>query len=135
MRRLCLAIVLIAGLVAPALADFKAGKAAYSREDYATAYREFLPLAEQGNAEAQWYIGSMYDFGYGLPQDYAEAVNWYRAAAEQGDIRGQFALGVMYSEGQGVPQDYAEAAKWFRKAAEQGFASITSASCTPKARA
>ncbi len=86
MRRLSLAIVMIAGLAAPAWADFEAGKAAYDREDYATAYREFLPLAEQGNAEAQLYLGFMYDFGYCLPQDYAEAAKWYRLAVERGHL-------------------------------------------------
>ena len=96
--------------------------AAYQRGDYATAIRELRPLAEQGDAEAQYNLGVIYDRGQGVTQDYAEAVKWYRKAAEQGDARAQGNLGVMYSTGRGVPQDYAEAAKWFRKAAEQGWA-------------
>ena len=97
-------------------------EAAYQRGDYATVIRELRPLAEQGDAEAQYNLGVIYDRGQGVTQDYAEAVKWYRKAAEQGDARAQGNLGVMYSTGRGVPQDYAEAAKWFRKAAEQGWA-------------
>ena len=95
---------------------------AYVRGDYATAYRLFQPLAEQGNAEAQYDLGSMYANGQGVQQDYAEAVKWYSKAADQGLAHAQHNLGVMYRAGQGVPQDYAEALKWFREAAEQGHA-------------
>jgi len=87
-----------------------------------TALREWRPLAEQGNANAQFFLGVMYDKGRGVPQDYAEAVKWLRKAAEQGVAEAQYNLGVMYDRGLGVPQDYAEAVKWSRKAAEQGYA-------------
>ena len=80
--------------------------------------------AEQGNADAQYSLGVMYDDGRGVPQDGAEAVKWYRLAAEQGYSLAQFNLGVMYAHGsRGVPQDGAEAVKWYRLAAEQGRAS------------
>ncbi len=48
--------------------------AAYQRGDYATAIREFRPLAEQGHANAQYKLGFMYDMGKDIPQDYAEAM-------------------------------------------------------------
>ena len=111
------------GLTAPAWADFNAGVAAYKQGDYATALREFRPLAERGDAEAQYTLGLMYRKGQGVAQDDADAVKWYRKAAEQGDAEAQHNLGFMYGEGLGVPKDYAEAVGWYRKAAEQGFAS------------
>ncbi len=111
------------GLTAPAWAGWDEGVAAYDRGDYATALREWRPLAEQGNANAQLLLGLMYDNGQGVPQDYAEALQWYRKAAEQGIAKAQFNLGIMYDNGQGVSQDYAEALQWYRKAAEQGHAS------------
>src|SRR5277367_6058522 len=40
--------------------------------------------ADQGNADAQFNLGGMYEKGYQLPQDYAEAAEWYRKAADQG---------------------------------------------------
>ncbi len=110
------------GLTAPAWAGFDVGVAAYDRGDYATALREWRPLAEQGDAEAQNSLGYMYSHGEGVTQDHAEAAKWYRKAAEQGLALAQYNLGLAYDNGQGIPQDYAEAVKWFRRAAEQGLA-------------
>ena len=104
------------------LADFQTGVDAYNRGDYATAYREFLPLARQGDAKARYNLGWMYYNGKGVPRDYAEAIKWYRLVAEQGLAEAQNNLGVMYDNGLGVPQDYAEAVRWYRLAAEQGVA-------------
>ena len=89
--------------------------------DFETALREWRPLAEQGDAAAQYRLGLLYAFGRGVPQDYAEAVKWYRLAAEQGNANAQIALAQSYRIGEGVFQDYAEAVKWFRLAAEQGW--------------
>ena len=72
------------GLTAPAWAGFDEAVAAYQRGDYATAIRELRPLAEQGDADAQFNLGTMYGIGLGVPQDFAKAVKWYRKAAEQG---------------------------------------------------
>jgi TPR repeat protein len=100
--------------------DFSAGLKAFERDDYATALNVWRPLAEKGDAAAQYSIGFMYDQGKGVPQDYAEAARWFRKAADQGDARAQYSIGFMYAQGQGVPQDHAEAARWYRKAADQG---------------
>ncbi len=87
---------------------------------------ELRLLAEQGQAGAQFSLGSMYIDGVHVPRDYAEAARWYRLAADQGHDGAQFSLGVMYYTGryytdqQGVAQDYGEAARWYRLAADQG---------------
>ena len=101
---------------------FDESLAAYDRGDYATAHRGFRNLAEQGDANAQYALGVMFDTGEGVPQDYAEALKWYRRAAEQGNDDAQNSLGNMFDSGEGVPQDYAEAMRWYRRAAEQGNA-------------
>ena len=100
--------------------QFQQGFEAVRRDDYQTAFKLWLPLAEQGYASAQFNLGVIYENGQGVKQDYFEAVKWYRKAAEQGDASAQFNLGLMYDKGQGVKQDYFEAVKWSRKAAEQG---------------
>ncbi len=123
MRRSVFIAALVAGLAAPAWADYDDGVAAYLRGDYVIALRELRPLAEQGHTDAQFKLGFMYHGGAGVPHDLGEAVRWYRLAAEQGHAEAQFNLGAMYSKGLGVPQDYAEAVKWYRLAAEQGNAS------------
>ncbi len=93
--------------------------AAYQPGHYATALREWRPLAEQGNAKAQFNLGVMYRNGEGVPQDDAKAARWYSKAAEQGDANAQNNLGVMYRIGLGVPQDYAHAHMWFNLAASK----------------
>ena len=123
-RLLILPVLLLTLLVGnPAFsADFQKGLDAYQRGDYATALREWKPLAEQGYASAQYNLGLMYDKGQGVPQIYDTAVNWYRIAAEQGNALAQFNLGVMYEKGLGVPQNDKTAVKWYRLSAKQGDA-------------
>ncbi len=60
MKRLVLTFAILLGLAAPAWAGLAEGAAAYDRGDYATALREFRPLAEQGLAVAQYNLGLMY---------------------------------------------------------------------------
>jgi len=93
---------------------------AYQHNDYATALRLFRPLADQGNAWAQYYMGMMYARGKAIPQDYTEAAKWFRKAAVLGLADAQNSLGHIYYSGEGVTQNYAEAEKWYRKAAAQG---------------
>ena len=120
MKRIALAAVLLVMLVGPARAGFDEGVAAYERGDYATALKEFRPLAEQGDAGAQTNLGLMYGGGEGVPQDIAKAAEWFRKAAEQGYAKAQFGLGGMYYLGIGVSQDYVKAHMWINLAAAQG---------------
>ena len=123
MRRILAGIVLAVMLTGGAAAGpYEEGVAAYERGDYATALRLWRPLAEQGDALAQYNLGVAHVEGHGVPQDHAEAAKWFRFAAEQGFAKAQYNVGLMYVEGRGVPQDHAEALKWFRLAAEQGDA-------------
>ncbi len=94
---------------------------AMERGDYATALNISLPLAEQGDADAQNKLGVLYDDGLGVPQDYAEAMKWYLKAAEQGQAKAQNNLGLMYKEGQGVSQDFVQAYMWLDLAAKKGL--------------
>jgi S1-C subfamily serine protease len=107
---------------APAEAGFAEGSAAYEEGDYATAFREFLPLARAGDRYIQFIVGLMYDFGEGVIENDSEAGRWYRRAADQGLAEAQFNLGNMYRRGEGVPSNDAEAVRWYRRAAEQGYA-------------
>ena len=90
-------LLMVAVLVWPMVgaADYDEGFAAFERGDYETAFREWLPLAEAGNATAQYNLGLLYDKGQGVPQDDQEALRWWRKAAEQGLAKAQAALGFM----------------------------------------
>ena len=96
-------------------------EAAWSRHDYATAFRLFRSLAEQGDATAQEHLGVMYENGLGVPEDYAEAVHWFRRAADQGLKTAQWFLGTMYQTGYGVQQDYVQAHMWYNLSAARGW--------------
>jgi TPR repeat protein len=121
--RFPIAVVLsIVCLAVPAWADYKAGEDAYNRGDFATALREWRPLAEQGDALAQYNLGVLYRKGRGVPQDDVQARQWYEKAAAQGQAKAQYNLGTLYLNGGGVPKDYQQALRWFRMAADQGEA-------------
>jgi hypothetical protein len=121
---ICLTITLLLGSVGASWsADWDKGVTAYKSGDYATALREWTPLATRGDASMQYLVGTMHKEGKGTPQDYKTAVKWWRLAAEQGNADAQSNLGWMYRNGKGVPQDYKTAVKWYTLAAEQGDAS------------
>ncbi len=101
--------------------DLLIGGAAHSVKDYKTAWKELLPLANQGDVTAQIYIGFMYENGEGVIQNYIEAFKWYQLAADQGSAVAQYNLGLMYVKGEGVVQSFVEAVKWFRISAYQGY--------------
>ena len=111
-------------LVQPVAAGpYEDGNAAYHRKDYLTAIRLWQPLAEQGDAKAQYNLGVIDAKGRGVPQNYAKALKWFYKAAEQGYAKAQNNLGIMYNKGWGVKKDYVQAQMWFRLAAISGDAS------------
>jgi len=120
-RIICLTLVVLLGSTGTSWgADYQKGLAAYQSGDFATALREFRPLAEQGDADAQSYLGFMYHNGEGVLQNYKTAFKWYSLAAEQGHANAQHNLGVMYHNGEGVLQDYVYAHMWWNIAASNG---------------
>ena len=101
-------------------ADFKTGLAAYDRGDFRAALQEWLPVAQRGDANAQFNIGLLYA-RQRRRQDLRQAAEWYRKAAEQGVGAAEYNLGVMYANGDGVPRDVHEAVKWLQKASDAGI--------------
>lgn len=119
-RRMVLPLLL--AVYGPAWGGYKEGLAAIQRGDYGDALSEWQPVAEQGNASAQYNLGQLYRDGLGVTQDYKEAEKWYRMAAQQGFRDAQYNLAFMHYKGYGVPQNYKEAMKWYLSAAENGLA-------------
>lgn len=107
-------------LAVSACTDDQTGLDAYNRGDYETAMKELRPLAAQGDASAQFTLGTMYDKGQGVSQDYQQAARWYTKAAEAGYASAQNNLASMYFMGEGVPQGYVLAHVWANLAASQG---------------
>src|SRR5262249_14975160 len=113
MRTARLVLVLVCLLLSSAGAalagDYEDGLAAYNRNDYKTAAKLWRPLAEKGNAVAQYNLGAMYFNGQGVVKNFTEAEKWWRAAAEHGNPDAQLGLGYMYYSGHGARQNYVTA--------------------------
>lgn len=120
LRPLALAALLAAGLAAPALAGYDEGLAAYQRRDWASAIREFKPLAAEGNIQAQARLGHMLFEGLGGTRDDVEGMRLLNAAASAGDPLAQHWLGSAYFLGRAVPKDMTQALIWFGRAADKG---------------
>ncbi len=101
---------------------FDAGQEAYLNGDIPTALTMWRPLAEHGEAEAQFALGTVYYGGIGVPVDLTESSYWFLRAAEQGFAPAQYNLGNAYKNGEGVRKNEKRAVQWWRKAAEQGLA-------------
>ena len=111
----------------PAFADSSSGWQAYLDGRYAAALRDLKPLAEAGNADAEYALGTMYSQGRGVLRDARMAAHWYEQAARQGHVEASFSLGFLLfygvgSDGQATPPDPAAGLPWIEAAATHGNA-------------
>jgi TPR repeat protein len=90
----------------------------YGADDTTQAIAWFRKAAAQQYAPAEFQMGQLFDFGFGVTQDDAQALAWYRRAADHGSAAGQREVAEFYRRGRSVPVDLAEAARWYRRAAE-----------------
>ncbi|MGB5338057.1 MAG: tetratricopeptide repeat protein [Gammaproteobacteria bacterium] len=113
-----------------------------------TLFKEKLMEATQGNSNAQYEVGAMYQNGRGVQASRDKAIEWYEKAAAQnnskavsrlklmqasrerfkkeldqagkGSIESQYNLGNMFTRGIGIDTNLKEAREWYRKAADTG---------------
>ncbi len=97
-------------------------RTAVNTRDFDRAYQLLRPLAEQGNAEAQYNLGVLYRTGRGVTKDYSAAFTWFGKAAAQAHAQAQYNLGVLYLNGWGTAADPDQARHWLELAAAQGVA-------------
>jgi len=121
MQRMLTAVLVALLAAGVASADFQAAMDAYNAGEFEKAYDGWLPLAESGNAAAQFNVGLLYERGEGRERDSEEAIRWYVQAAENGFAQAQFRLGEIYETGEQVERDLIEARKWFFVASEAKF--------------
>ena len=95
------------------------------RADYQTSLKVWLDEAQKGDAEAQYYVGSLYEKGPTGKPDYALAAVWYQKAAEQGHAQAAMNLGRLYEQGLGVPRSSANAFQWYAKASGMGESGLS----------
>jgi TPR repeat protein len=101
--------------------DLSSGLQAFEARNFSKALQLLTPLAEDGNPEAQYRLGMIYQNGLGKVKNLEYAKKYMSAAAQQNHAYAQHGLGVMYLYGEGVEKDESKALEWFRKAAEQGL--------------
>ena len=119
MKKLACTLLLLSSALVQA--GFDEGLVAANKGDHQTAFKEWKPLAEQGDAVAQFNLGIMYYNGQGVAQNYTQAIFWYKKAAEKGFAVAQSNLGFMYAMGKGIPQNYKIAYILFNLAASNGL--------------
>ncbi|WP_169577696.1 SEL1-like repeat protein [Sinimarinibacterium sp. CAU 1509] len=129
LRCLCAAFLLAFLMPAYAGDGYADGVAAFRQGDYAKAYQIWLPMADSGDARAQFSVGTLMARGQGVEKNELLAVAWFLRSAEQRYALAQYSLGVMRDEGIGIPRDDAEARRWYALAAEQGNASAQANLC------
>ena len=101
------------------VAQFSLGSILYYGEDELSQATDwFRKAATQGYAPAEFQMGQLYDFGFGVIGDAEQAFGWYRKAAEDGHAAAQRAVGDFYRRGRGVVADPTEAVAWYRRAAD-----------------
>lgn len=100
------------------VAQFSLGAMLYfGGNDTAQAIEWIRKAAAQQYAPAEFHMGQLHDFGFGIAQNDREALAWYRKAAEHGSAAGQRTVGDFYQKGRGVPADAAQAARWYSRSA------------------
>lgn len=113
--------LLTAALVALAAAPLsaqsvKAGIEAWQKADYARAVAIWSPLAENGDADAQFNLGQAYRLGRGVPTNLSRAKDWFERAASRGHVDALTTLGLLlFQNGEQV-----QGLKWLSQSAEQG---------------
>jgi TPR repeat protein len=101
--------------------DFATGLDAFNSGDYATAFANWRPMAQHGDARSQASLGFLYYAGKGVPRDDQKSLLWFGRAAEAGQPTAQFFLGLHYYYGRGVRRDLARAYSWCDIALTNGY--------------
>jgi len=125
MKGCLFAFMLFIGASLGTCADLTSGVAAFEGKDYPTALQELEPLAEQGIAPAEHYIGLMLSNGWGVATDGPRAAKLIRQSAHKGFVKAQVVMGFAHITGAwlvGVEESDAESFRWFFAAAQQGNA-------------
>ena len=116
------ALVATLMVAVPARADFSTGWMSYEKADFFGAARAWLPLAEEGDARAQYALAILLLRGRGFDRSASAAAVLLSPAAAAGHPEAAYALALLYQDGDGVRTDRTEAARLYRVAAEAGYA-------------
>ena len=80
----------------------------------------YKKAADEGNVNAQYYIGKLYYKGEVIEKDYKKAFEYLKKAADDGNVNAQYYIGTLYYKGKGIEKDYEKAFEYLKKAADKG---------------
>jgi TPR repeat protein len=118
---MCLIPIFSINVNAVVISDLDIAKDSYKKQDFKDAMNQFTILANNGNAEAIFYLVGMYENGEGVEKNFQKSAEFTLKGANAGFESLQDHLGLMYENGVGVKQDNDAAINWYKKAADTGY--------------
>ena len=119
-RRLAALLLFGCCLLSQAAVTLVVGAQSAAASDLPAAVVWYMEMAKNGDAEAQYNLGTVYETGFGVKPDPAQAVDWYSKAAEQNHPMAQLKLGIMYILGDGARQSTIKGSNWIERSAKNG---------------
>jgi TPR repeat protein len=99
------------------LCEIRGGEyTAYDRATMKSALGVWMDKARDGDAQAEFYVGAIYEKGMDQAPDYAKAASWYHKAAADGSTEAKLSLAALMEEGKGMPADPTGAVNLYREA-------------------
>ena len=102
--------------VKQSLINVDQGEDYYKKKDYTSALIYFKKAANFNNPKALYYLGLIYNMGYGVPIDYNKALDYYDRSSKLGYVSATKNLGAMYHYGLGVKINFNTACSLYKKA-------------------
>ena len=99
-------------------AQYEVGNDYYSRGNYKAALRFYKEAAKQGNIDAKYALGIMYNNGDAGETDSETAFRYFKEAADGGNEDAIYMLGEMYYKGLGRSKDDKKAFEYYKKYAD-----------------
>ena len=94
------------------------GLIAFEQHDYTSALSKWAPQAAEGDMDAQFNLGYLYENGLGTTRNIKAAKHWYALSARQGSAVAQHSLATLHHDS----KEYVTAVNWYTLSAEQGLA-------------
>ena len=102
--------------------DFEKGCAFYDAGEYSAALPLMLPLAQEGDKEAEFRVGMCYS----MAENHKTALEWLQKAREKEHMKASYNIGWMYGTGKGVAKDESKWLKYTKESAILGFVTAQS---------
>jgi len=120
--KVCIFVWLVLSSSIASSNTYKDGTAALEARDFEIAHIMLLKEAMNDNALAQYSLGYMYHFGYGVKEDKEAAMKWVTKSAMLGNDQAQFRLGQAFRLGDGITRNEKTAIVWYTRSAKNNNA-------------